>query len=228
MTIQDRPSPNFNDRALPVSMLVLHYTGMETGAAAIERLCDPAAKVSAHYVVEEDGTVLRLVSEDRRAWHAGVARWRGIDDVNSASVGIEIVNRGHDFDLPEYPDAQIEAVIELSRDIVGRRGIAPRDVVGHSDVAPDRKLDPGERFPWKRLAAAGVGLWPETDGVDEAVVTELAANLGALERIGYGVDVAAPKALIAAFQRRYRPARVDGVLDAETAGLIERVRALCA
>ncbi|PWE17727.1 N-acetylmuramoyl-L-alanine amidase [Marinicauda salina] len=228
MTMTDRASPNFNDRAGPVSMLVLHYTGMETGDAAIERLCDPAAKVSAHYVVEEDGSVLRLVAEDKRAWHAGVARWRGIEDVNSASIGIEIVNGGHDFGLPDFPDAQIEAVIALSREILGRHEIAARDVVGHSDVAPERKLDPGERFPWARLAAAGVGLWPDTAGADEAAVSELAANLEALERIGYGVEDIAPEDLVAAFQRRYRPGRVDGVLDAETAGLIARVRALCA
>ncbi|WP_339741735.1 N-acetylmuramoyl-L-alanine amidase [uncultured Maricaulis sp.] len=149
------PSPNFNDRKLPVSLIVLHYTGMENGAVALERMCDPAAEVSAHYMVEEDGRVFQLVDEDKRAWHAGVSAWRGETDINSASIGIEIVNGGHDYGLPDFPAIQIEAVIHLVADIMARHGIGPEGVVGHSDIAPGRKQDPGEKFPWHRLAAAG-------------------------------------------------------------------------
>ncbi len=152
------PSPNFNARKLPVSLIVLHYTGMESGAAALARLRDPAAEVSAHYMVEEDGRIFALVDEDKRAWHAGVSVWRGETDINSASIGIEIVNGGHDHGLPDYPAIQIAAVIELLRDIMARHGIGPEGVVGHSDIAPGRKQDPGEKFPWDKLAVAGCAL----------------------------------------------------------------------
>ncbi|SDM33999.1 N-acetylmuramoyl-L-alanine amidase [Maricaulis salignorans] len=149
------PSPNFNERKLPISLIVLHYTGMENGAVALERMRDPAAEVSAHYMVEEDGRIFQLVDEDKRAWHAGVSCWRGETDINSSSIGVEIVNGGHDFGLPDFPAVQIAAVIELVKDIMGRHGIGPEGVVGHSDIAPGRKQDPGEKFPWERLAAAG-------------------------------------------------------------------------
>lgn len=209
-------SPNANDRALPVSMLVLHYTGMETGKAAIDRLADPASKVSAHYVVEEDGTVLLMVDEARRAWHAGICCWRGVSDVNSASVGIEIVNGGHDFGLPDYPETQIRAVADLSRAIIKRHGIEPWNIVGHSDIAPGRKIDPGEKFPWQRLAREGVGLWPEGPA-DVTPDPKDAARL--LHAIGYDPRVDLP-VLLAEFQRRFRPARISGELDSETMGLI--------
>lgn len=214
-----RPSPNFNARALPVSVLVLHYTGMETGQAAIGRLADPEAKVSAHYVVEEDGTVIAMVDEAKRAWHAGVSYWRGITDLNSASIGIEIVNGGHDFGLPDYPDAQIRAVTALSREIIARHGIAPVNVTGHSDIAPGRKIDPGEKFPWERLAREGVGFWP--DGAGPARPDEArAATL--LAAIGYNPDL--PLAtVLTEFQRRFRASRFDGALDGGTMGLIEAV-----
>lgn len=212
-----RPSPSFNARALPVSVLVLHYTGMETGAAAVERLADPEAKVSAHYVVEEDGTIIAMVDEEKRAWHAGVSYWRGITDLNSASIGIEIVNGGHDFGLPDYPSAQIDAVIALSSEIIARHAIAPVNVVGHSDIAPGRKIDPGEKFPWERLAREGVGLWP--DGAKPAALGDArAATL--LAAIGYNPDLPLSMVLTE-FQRRYRPSCLDGVLDAETMGLVE-------
>lgn len=213
------PSPNFNERALPVSMLVLHYTGMETGRGAIDRLADPAAKVSSHYVVEEDGCIIAMVDEARRAWHAGLSYWRGITDVNSASIGIEIVNGGHEFGLPAFPDAQIDAVIRLSRQIIARHGIKPVNVTGHSDIAPGRKIDPGEKFPWERLAREGVGLWP--DGAEAAKPDEArAATL--LAAIGY--DPAPPfNILLTEFQRRFRPLHIDGRLDAQTMGLIEAV-----
>ncbi|TGY89999.1 N-acetylmuramoyl-L-alanine amidase [Marinicauda algicola] len=240
MKITETPSPNFNERKLPVSILVLHYTGMESGTAALDRLREREAGVSAHYMVEEDGEVFRLVAEDKRAWHAGVSAWRGIEDVNSASVGIEIVNGGHEFGLPPFPEAQIEAVIELCRDVMGRHGIAARDVVGHSDIAPARKADPGERFPWRHLAAAGVGLWPDPAGKDVAELMRIGA-IGDpvealqldLQAIGYALTVdgefgLAMEAVVKAFQRRFRPEAIDGIVDGETAGLIARVKALAA
>ena len=155
------PSPNFDRRGgVPVSILVLHYTGMQSGAEALARLCDSASKVSAHYVVEEDGGVYALVAEEHRAWHAGVSSWHGETRVNAASIGIEIVNPGHEFGYRPFPRVQVEAVIALCRDILSRHEIPARNVVGHSDVAPMRKEDPGELFPWAWLAAQGVGLWP--------------------------------------------------------------------
>ena len=149
---REEPSPNFNERRLPVSMIVLHYTGMQSAAEALERLKDPAAEVSAHYLIDEDGTVIRLVDEAKRAWHAGRSFWRGITDVNSASVGIELVNPGHEFGYRPFPDAQMEALVPLLADIVRRHDIPRANVVGHSDVAPARKIDPGELFDWDMLA----------------------------------------------------------------------------
>ena len=232
------PSPNFNARKLPVSILVLHYTGMETAEAAIERLCDPDAQVSAHYVVKEDGTVLQLVDEDKRAWHAGVSSWNGITDVNSASVGIEIVNGGHDFGLPDFPDAQINALIPLCKTILAGHEIKPRNIVGHSDIAPDRKEDPGEKFPWKGLAAAGIGLWPGEGNGDQRRVFEpgdrdrgVTLLQRALAGIGYdividGVMSETMVSVVRAFQRRYRPTQVDGVVDMETFDLVSRLARL--
>lgn len=217
MTLIQRPSPNFDDRTLPVSILVLHYTGMQAGEAALARLADREAKVSAHYVVEEDGRLIAMVDEGKRAWHAGVSHWRGITDINAASIGIEIVNGGHDFGLPDYPDTQIDAVIALSRAIIARHGIPPWNIVGHSDIAPGRKIDPGEKFPWQKLARAGVGLWPDEAG---PVSPDEARAAGLLAAIGYNRD-APLSVLLAEFQRRYRPARFDGVLDAQTMGLVE-------
>lgn len=237
--MQDRPSPNFNDRKRPVSLLVLHYTGMDDAEAAIARLCDPDAGVSSHYVVDEEGAVSRLVPEDKRAWHAGAGEWRGETDVNSASVGVEIVNGGHCYGLPAFPDAQIEAVAALSRDIIARHAIKPSGVIGHSDLAPERKLDPGERFPWRRLAADGVGVWPagvEGDrsirhGPGQGSGDALARLQARLRAIGYGEPgdgayTARTRAVVAAFQRRFRPSGVDGLIDGETARLIDEVARL--
>ena len=200
-------------------MLVLHYTGMVGAEAALDRLCDPAAKVSAHYLIDEDGTVFALVPEERRAWHAGVAAWRGNRDVNARSIGIELANPGHEFVYRDFPDSQMVALTALAADILARHPIPSRNVVGHSDVAPDRKLDPGERFDWRRLAANGIGLWParpSTPNEDPMVL------LGE-----YGYDVSARHA-VAAFQRHFRPGKIDGVLDPETGGvlggLIESIR----
>ena len=208
----DRPSPNFDARALPITMIVLHYTGMESGPAAVERLCDPAAKVSAHYVVEEDGSVLRLVPEEQRAWHAGKSHWRGITDVNSASIGIEIVNPGHEFGYRPFVDEQVDAVVRLVHEGKDRHAITRGNVVGHSDIAPARKRDPGELFPWNRLARLRLALPRPTKNLMDPGWTE-GGFLLALERFGY--DVTEPMAAIMAFQRRFRPELVDGEVDAE-------------
>lgn len=210
-----RPSPNFDERTLPVLMLVMHYTGMQTGAAAIDWLANPASKVSAHYVVAEDGTVLRLVDEAKRAWHAGKSWWRGVTDVNSASIGIEIVNPGHEFGYVPFPAEQMAAVEALAADIVARHRIRPSNVVGHSDIAPTRKQDPGELFDWPRLAARGLAARPVPCG--DPGWTD-AGFLAALGRYGY--DITAPADAIIAFQRRHRPARLDGVVDAECRGIL--------
>ncbi len=222
--MRELPSPNWDARpaGAPVDILVLHYTGMETAAAALARLRDPAARVSAHYVVDEDGGVVRLVGEARRAWHAGVARWRGAADVNARSIGIELVNPGHEFGYRPFPDVQMRALTRLARSILGRHPIPARNVVGHSDVAPTRKTDPGELFDWAGLAGAGIGLWPgEGEGGradEQGVLAMLAA---------YGYDTGDPVAAVAAFQRHFRPEAVTGRIDAETAGRLARLLALC-
>ena len=211
------PSPNFNDRKLPVSMVVLHYTGMQSGAEALERLCDPAAEVSAHYMIEEDGTVIRLVPEDKRAWHAGRSYWRGITDLNSATIGIEIVNPGHEFGYRPFTEAQMEALIPLLAGIMARHNIDPANVVGHSDIAPARKTDPGELFDWELLARYGLAM-----PTPRPRIRLLHENAGAfflsLERFGY--DVADGRAAVAAFQRRFRPRMIDGELDGEVGALL--------
>jgi len=218
-------SPNHNDRSAgtPIDTLVLHYTGMETADDALVRLIDPSAKVSAHYVVEEDGLIFQLVSEDRRAWHAGVAFWRGATDINGRSIGVELINPGHEFGYREFPEAQLAAVEELTRDIVRRHAIPARNVVGHSDVAPTRKMDPGELFDWPRLARAGIGLWPE-EADDCPMDPEVIRGL--LDDIGY--DTADPVAALRAFQRHFRPDRVNGRLDFETVRLLKGLADLCA
>ena len=207
------PSPNFGPRRPggPIDLLVLHYTGMTSAALALERLCDPQAEVSAHYLIDEDGAVHALVAEEMRAWHAGQGWWRGETDVNSRSIGIELVNPGHDFGYRPFPAAQIAALIALAGEILARHPIPPRNVLGHSDLAPRRKRDPGELFPWRDLAQAGIGLWPSPG-------TAPADPLAALAEWGY--DVTDPAAAIAAFQRRFRPAGIDGMMDAETAALV--------
>ncbi|WP_445192938.1 N-acetylmuramoyl-L-alanine amidase [Sphingomonas sp. Tas61C01] len=212
MTIIDTPSPNFDERTLPISMIVLHYTGMQDGPSAIARLCDAAAKVSSHYVVEEDGTVLRLVAEDKRAWHAGRSHWRGTTDINSASIGIEIVNPGHEFGYRPFTEPQIDAVVRLVAAIKQRHAITRGNVVGHSDIAPTRKRDPGELFPWSKLAKLRLALPRPTRNLMDPMWTE-GGFLLALERFGY--DVTESMAAIMAFQRRFRPELIDGEIDAE-------------
>ena len=217
MTIIERPSPNHDERRLPVSMVVLHYTGMRDADEALQRLCDAQAKVSAHWLVAEDGTVFRLVDEGRRAWHAGAAYWRGIADVNSASIGIELVNPGHEWGYRPFPEEQMRALEGLLRGIFGRHpGLTASQVVGHSDVAPRRKQDPGELFDWPRLAAAGLAApMPKAD------VDPNWHDSGFLAALGrYGYDVSWPEDAVRAFQRRFRPGRVDGQIDAETRALL--------
>jgi N-acetylmuramoyl-L-alanine amidase len=213
----DAPSPNFDDRLLPVSMVVLHYTGMEDAASAIARLRDPEAKVSCHYLVAEDGQVLRMVDEEKRAWHAGRSWWRGVTDVNSASVGIEIVNPGHEFGYRPFTEEQMDALVPLVGDIVRRYKVAPSNVVGHSDVAPARKQDPGELFDWARLAKVGLALARPTRNLMDPLWTD-GGFLLALERFGY--DVRDAKAAVTAFQRRFRPEHVDGIVEGECRAIL--------
>lgn len=212
LNLIEAPSPNFNERLLPVSMIVLHYTGMRSAEEAIERLRDPAFGVSSHYLVAEDGQIVRMVAEDKRAWHAGGSHWRGVTDVNSASVGIEIVNPGHEYGYRPYPDEQIDAVIRLVADIKDRYGITRGNVVGHSDIAPTRKQDPGELFPWGKLARLRLALPRPTKNLMDPGWTD-GGFLLALERFGY--DVRDPLAATVAFQRRFRPELIDGTIDAE-------------
>lgn len=227
MDVIPAPSPNFDMRKAPPDILVLHYTGMPTGQGALDRLRDPAAKVSAHYLVEEDGRIFSLVAEERRAWHAGVSSWKGQKDVNGASIGIEIVNPGHEWGYRPFTEPQIAAVVELVGDIRTRWTIADGDIVGHSDVAPGRKEDPGELFPWRRLAEAGHGLWAEVPGAPGPALAsgEEGAGVFALQagltRLGYdsapsGVFDEHTVAVVRAFQRHWRPERVDGIADGET------------
>jgi N-acetylmuramoyl-L-alanine amidase len=213
-------SPNFDDRtpSTPVDMLVFHYTGMQSVEAALDRLCDPTAKVSAHYVIDEDGAVAPLVVEDKRAWHAGVAFWRGETDINARSIGIELVNPGHEFGYRAFPEPQMAALIDLAIGILDRHPIAPRNVVGHSDVAPTRKTDPGELFDWAGLTQAGVGLWPGDANPVEADEAQVLEWLNT-----YGYDTTDGAQAITAFQRHFCPQTLDGRADALTAG---RLRAL--
>jgi N-acetylmuramoyl-L-alanine amidase len=208
----DRPSPNHDARPGAISMIVLHYTGMESAEAAIDRLCDPKAKVSCHYLVTEEGTVLRMVPEERRAWHCGHSYWRGQNGINDCSIGIELVNPGHHLGYCNFPDAQLEALIPLLSDIKERHGITRGNIVGHSDIAPVRKRDPGELFPWGKLARLRLALPRPTRNLMDPQWTD-AGFLLALERFGY--DVSDKMAAIVAFQRRFRPELIDGTIDAE-------------
>lgn len=212
MKLVQRPSPNHDGRdGAAVDMLVLHYTGMKTAEGALARLCDPDAKVSSHYTVDEDGTVYAHVPEDRRAWHAGMSFWAGATDINARSIGIEIVNPGHEFGYRAFPEEQVAALIALCQDILSRHAIPAARVLGHSDVAPARKEDPGELFPWQRLAAAGIGLWPDRTQSD----------LGPEALARYGYDPGAPQdKAITAFQRHFRPQKPNGQWDGECAGLL--------
>ncbi len=234
-----RASPNHGERrgrAAP-DAIVLHYTGMPTAEGALDRLCAADAQVSCHYFVFEDGRIAQLVPEARRAWHAGLSFWAGENDMNSASIGIEIVNPGHDGGAPPFPRAQVEAVARLCADIMERRAIAPERVLAHSDISPGRKVDPGEAFPWEVLAAAGLCLADPAPAARDGMTLARGATGApvralqeALARFGYrceatGVYDAATETVVAAFQRRFRRARVDGVADVRTRAAVESLRA---
>ena len=222
--IIDHASPNHDARpaGTPVDILLLHYTGMPTGEEALARLCDPAAEVSAHYLVEEDGRVFRLVAEERRAGHAGVACWAGATDINARSIGIELVNPGHEFGYRPFPEPQMAALIPLCRAILARHPIPPERVLGHADVAPARKEDPGELFDWRRLAAEGIGFWPEAASEADAVGIRTVQDR--LAAFGYCVEAtgaldAQTRAVVRAFQRHFRPDAITGEIDGETAAV---------
>ncbi|MEM9014583.1 MAG: N-acetylmuramoyl-L-alanine amidase [Pseudomonadota bacterium] len=222
MNVRKTPSPNFDMRKASIDMIVLHYTGMQTGAGALSRLCDPTAKVSAHYLVEEDGVIHRLVDELERAWHAGVASWRGQTNINDRSIGIEIVNPGHEWGYRDFPPAQIDSLMALVREIAGRHNIRPSGILGHSDVAPRRKEDPGEKFPWRRLAEAGLAP-PVFDGEpDGSVGFEIAMQ--ALAQIGYDAPAGDHAASLLAFQRRYCPQSLGQGFDPLTKAALVFVR----
>lgn len=223
MIVTSHPSPNHDARPDPlaVDMLVLHYTGMRSPAEALARMCDPAAKVSAHYMIDEDGTILALVPEERRAWHAGVSFWRGRSDTNSRSIGIELVNPGHEFGYRPFPEAQMAALRDLALSILARHPIPPRNVVAHADVAPLRKEDPGELFDWAGLARAGIGLFPSHPPQARDTTLSIAQAQQMLSTYGYdspvtGVMDEKTKAVVTAFQRHFRPGCIDGRLDSET------------
>jgi N-acetylmuramoyl-L-alanine amidase len=203
------PSPNYSERppGAPIDMLVIHYTGMPDRDSALARLCDPIAQVSAHYLIDEQGQVFHLVAEQHRAWHAGISQWRDHSDVNSRSLGIELVNPGHEFGYRPFPSAQMQALAGLARDLQSRWPIPHRNVVGHSDVAPLRKQDPGELFDWRWLAEQGVGLWPQPGATTGDVMSLLRA-------VGYQIDDRTElDAAIIAFQRHFCPSRCDGQID---------------
>ena len=233
----EAPSPNFDARTAPPDMVVLHYTGMQTGAEALERLRDPEAKVSAHYLIEEDGRVFVLAPETRRAWHAGRSFWKGERDVNAVSIGIELVNPGHEWGYRPFAAEQIAALIDLLDDVRSRWTIPDSRILAHSDVAPARKSDPGELFPWKSLAEAGHGLWVEPPPSPGAPLakgdrgTGVFALRAGFSRLGYDC---APSGeydddtgvVVSAFQRHWRPALIDGIADGETrARLVQLLRA---
>ena len=239
MTVIELPSPNFNERTAPPDLCLLHYTGMRTAKAALDRMCERSAEVSAHYCVDEAGQVYRLVAEERRAWHAGVSFWKGETDLNGRSIGIEIVNPGHEFGYSDFPAAQIDAVIGLLDDIRSRWDIAQSRILGHSDVAPERKIDPGEKFPWKTLAQHGHGLWPEAfDQIEPEREAAMGPPLGtgdsgpgvfalqaALGKLGYNILPGGPydaetATIVGAFQRHWHPEAIgtasEGLADART------------
>jgi Negative regulator of beta-lactamase expression len=231
------PSPNHGERknGCPPDMIILHYTGMADAGEALQRLCNPVAEVSAHYFIFEDGRVLQLVPEARRAWHAGVSSWAGETDINSRSIGIEIANPGHEGGLPPFPEQQINAVIALCRDIAERWKIKPERILAHSDIAPGRKVDPGERFPWQKLHEHDVGHWiPAVEAShgrsfslgEEGISVE--ALQAMLSLYGYQADISGKfdertEAVVAAFQRHFRQSRVDGVADSSTVATLHNL-----
>ena len=237
LAIEHRASPNHGERAAgkPVDMIILHYTGMASAERAVSWLCDPESGVSSHYVVFEDGRIVQLVDERRRAWHAGKSYWAGETDINSRSVGIEIANPGHEFGYRPFPEEQIRALIALCHDILLRHIVPPGHVLAHSDVAPFRKIDPGELFPWDVLNAAGIGHWVAPEPLSEGETLRLGergegvrALRSALRRYGYDVALGEEydlhtETIVSAFQRHFRQERVDGVADRSTVATLRRL-----
>jgi N-acetylmuramoyl-L-alanine amidase len=238
-TIIDQSSPNCGPRktvngVICIRQVIVHYTGMQSCDQALSRLCDETSNVSAHYLIDEDGSVFRMVPEDMRAWHAGVSYWGGVRDLNSTSIGIELVNPGHEFGYRAFPGAQLDAFAQLALRIMELHNIGPEDILGHSDIAPGRKIDPGELFPWKEMAGRGIGTWAQ-DAKSLNRVPEMAVALEQLSAIGYavpsspdlGADILDRESgaadVIAAFQRRYRQAKINGALDLETSKLIASI-----
>ena len=225
-----RDTPNFEARRnnLTPTLLIMHYTGMETAQAALDILCSPESKVSCHYLVDEQGAITQMVGEQHRAWHAGRSHWAGENDINSCSIGIEIVNEGHILELQPFPDLQIAAVMGLTKDILKRHAILPRNIIGHSDIAPERKKDPGEKFPWDQLHYNGIGHFVEPVSIDDgagygigdtgneiAIAQQLLAYYGYQIRIDGHFDEKTDF-VVRAFQRHFRPDKIDGRLDQST------------
>ena len=231
------PSPNIEPRkeGRTPDLLLLHYTGMESAEGALAWLTTPESKVSCHYLIDEDGRITQMVAEEMRAWHAGAAHWAGEDDINSCSIGIEIHNPGHELGYPDFPESQMKAVEALCLDILSRNDIPPQRVLAHSDVAPARKADPGEKFDWQRLATAGVGLWtlPDPAGSDIGLgpgdeSDEVRGLQEALNLFGYGLEPSgaydeATQVVVRAFQRHWRPEKTDGLADRSTRATLERL-----
>ncbi|WP_113155654.1 N-acetylmuramoyl-L-alanine amidase [Nitratireductor sp. OM-1] len=231
------PSPNFGERrgGLLPDMLILHYTGMETGQGAQDWLCAPESEVSSHYLVHEDGRIVQMVREADRAWHAGRSSWQGCEDINSCSIGIEIANAGHPQGLPDFPDIQIEAVLKLGKDICRRHKIGPKRVLGHSDIAPGRKVDPGENFPWERLAKGGLGTFvavPPISGGHSLGPGDAGPAVQALQRLlsGYGYGIAQTgifdrdtEVAVREFQRHFRPLEINGIADVWTCAILRKL-----
>ena len=221
MEVVDHPSSNFGDRAKgsTIDKLVLHYTGMPNTEVSLARICDKTSEVSAHYLINEAGKIYHLVDEKNRAWHAGVSYWDGQTDINSQSIGIELQNPGHEWGYQKFSDLQISALIELSTDVIARHEIPSKNVVGHSDIAPDRKQDPGELFPWRRLAEMNIGYWPMCEVIPEPTDQRERKLRETLSSLGYD-PAASLQGVVRAFQRHFRPTNILGRIDIETAQLI--------
>ncbi|MCK5297142.1 MAG: N-acetylmuramoyl-L-alanine amidase [Alphaproteobacteria bacterium] len=215
------PSPNYNKRTDSIDMLVLHYTGMKTADEALDRMCDADAKVSAHYMIDMDGEIFKLVDESKRAWHAGIAFWRGNTDINDRSIGIELVNKGHEFGYHQFPKAQMDSLISLAKEILAKHSIPARNVVGHSDIAPTRKIDPAELFDWRRLAYEGIGVWAD-DALEANKSYESFKDMLAI--IGYNTSSKATTvASLTAFQRHFLPNHINGQADSVTLARLKQI-----
>ena len=222
LTPAEFSSPNFNDRPKNIvpNILVIHYTGMQSLDQALQRLMSSNSQVSAHYLISRKGEIFKLVSEEKRAWHAGVSYWRGETDINSYSIGIELENPGHEFGYSKFPKGQMSVLTELCVEIINKYSISPENIVGHSDIAPRRKKDPGELFDWKSLAKKGVGLWPEAS-LDKITLEPFEKSLN-----DFGYEVVDLRSTITAFQRHYLPDTVSGISDSTTQKTLAQLMSL--